>query len=243
MSRGEAVERAYAAGIAERFTAALEPVTERIAIAGSLRRGRPSVHDIEVVAVPRFRTLPADDIWGTPTEVDLLEERLTEMLSRKAITPRPVENHRRDGTVDVQYKLGPAFKALVVGGIATDLFVVRAPASWGVIYALRTGPGDWNTKLVTDCQSIGRRVAGGQVEAWSGDRWEPVPTPEEPDFFRALGQAWVDPGDRRPDRVRIQRAIASTGTGSEYGRLLAERDRLVAQGADPDELTGPERPG
>jgi hypothetical protein len=29
---------------------------------------------------------------------------------------------------------------------------------------------------------------------------------------------------------------------SEYGRLLAERDRLIAEGADPDELAMPDKP-
>jgi hypothetical protein len=34
----------------------------------------------------------------------------------------------------------------------------------------------------------------------------------------------------------------SPDTGSEYGRLLAERDRLIAAGVDPAELLVPDRP-
>ena len=79
----------------------------------------------------------------------------------------------------------------------------------GVIFGMRTGPGDWNTRLVDECKSIGRRVAGGQVEAWNGviGRWEPVPTPEEADFFRELGQEWVEPSERHVSRVRIRREV------------------------------------
>lgn len=39
-------------------------------------------------------------------------------------------------------------------------------------------------------------------------RWVVVPTPEEADFFRELGQAWVEPRERFVERVRIERAIA-----------------------------------
>lgn len=35
---------------------------------------------------------------------------------------------------------------------------------------------------------------------------------------------------------------AGSDLGSEYGRLLAERDRLIDQGADPNELERPRAP-
>lgn len=210
MSQGDPVPAERARNAARRVMASIEGSCDRIAIAGSLRRGKPTVRDIEIVAVPRWESRAADDIWATPFDVDVLEERLAELLEAGALAARPVENHRRDGSSDFQFKLGPAFKALLVDGIPLDLFVVRPPASWGVIFGLRTGPGDWNTELVTQCQAISRRVRGGQVEAWIGatGRWEPVPTPEEEDFYAALGQPWVDPGDRSVDRVHVQRSIA-----------------------------------
>lgn len=210
MSQGKPIPAASAWRAAELLVETLRPACERIEIAGSLRREKPEVRDIEIVAVPRFETQGGDDLWQTPREVDRLEELVVELVARRAIDARLVENHRGDGTTYSGFKLGQAFKALVVAGIPLDLFIVRPPAQWGVIFGLRTGPGDWNTRLVTDCKSIGRRVAGGQVEVWtsSTSSWQPVDTPEEADFFRALGQPWVSPADRRPDRVRINRAIA-----------------------------------
>ena len=41
--------------IAERIVTALAPACERIEIAGSLRRRRPDVHDIDLVLIPRDR--------------------------------------------------------------------------------------------------------------------------------------------------------------------------------------------
>ena len=44
-----------------------------------------------------------------------------------------------------------------------DLFTVLPPASWGAIFAIRTGPGDFNHMLVTHAHGLNRKVAGGQV--------------------------------------------------------------------------------
>ena len=210
MSQGEPVPYEQAYRIAERLVELLRPACERIEIAGSLRRGKPMVRDIEIVAVARWEDRKGDDIWATAVAVDVLEEKVGFLISGGRVAARLVENHRAGGTVELQRKLGPAFKALEFEWIPVDLFVVRPPATWGCIFALRTGPGDWNTKLVPECKAIGRRVEGGQVVMWHGasSSWKAVPTPEEADFFRELGQPWVEPRDRRVDRIRISRAIA-----------------------------------
>jgi DNA polymerase/3'-5' exonuclease PolX len=209
MSAGVAVALDQARRSADILAQLLSPGCERIEIAGSIRRGKAQVHDIELVAVAKLEDRP-DGMFGSST-IDLLEERVGRLIAAGNLAPRLVENHRADGRVDLQHKLGSAFKALVTPrGIPVDLFIVRPPATWGAIFALRTGPGAWNTRLVMECKSIGRRVAGGQVERWHGalSEWVPVPTPEEADFFAALGQPWVEPADRHVDRVYIDRAIA-----------------------------------
>ena len=197
--------------VAQRLLELLQPACGRIAIAGSLRREKPQVRDIELVAVARWADRPVGLLDDVTESVDALEELVAAMLWDGTLTARKVENHRADGSVDLQTKLGPAFKALVFDGIPVDLFVVRPPATWGVIFALRTGPGDWNTQLVMACKAIGRRVEGGQVVAWHGasGSWRAVPTPEERDFFEALGQPWVEPRERHPGRIRISRGVAA----------------------------------
>ena len=209
MSQGAKIPWAVALEVARQIVAELEPVCEpaRVKVAGSLRRRKPEVGDIEIVAAPAFRS---EGLWSD-VQVDVLEERLEQLAADGFLTPRPVENHRRDGSIDVQFKVGRSAKLLEAQGIPVDLFVVRPPAQWGVIFALRTGPGDWNTRLVTECQAIGRRLRDGQVEAWDAatTRWLPIVTPEEPDFFRAVGQPWLEPQERRADRVAISRELAN----------------------------------
>jgi DNA polymerase/3'-5' exonuclease PolX len=208
VSAGVAIPHAEAWRTAVDLKEALAPACERVEIAGSLRRGKPEVHDIEIVAVPKTETRP-DGLFGE-VQGDLLEECVAGLLAHERIEARAIGIKRADGSIEIQNKLGWAFKALVYHGIAVDLFVVRPPASWGVIFGLRTGPGDWNIELVTRCKEVGRRVAGGQVEAWhsASSSWVVVPTPEEADFFRSIGQPWVEPADRSVERVRITRPEA-----------------------------------
>ena len=84
--------------------------------------------------------------------------------------------------------------------IPIDLFIVRPPAEFGVIFAIRTGPGDWNQRLVTDCQKYLRRVDKGRVYR-SGQY---VSCPEEEDFFAAIGQEYLPPAERHVSKVRIR---------------------------------------
>lgn len=204
MSQGEPMPWAEAWAVAEGLLADLAPVCERAAIAGSLRRRRPMVRDIELVVAPRFRDEP-DGLFDT-RRVDCLEEWIAGELGMGRLRLRRVEAHRESGVTELTTRNGAAYKALEAAGLPVDLFIVRPPATWGVIFGLRTGPGQWNTRLVTECKAVGRRVSGGQVERWHAvNGWEVVPTPEEADFFAALGQEWVDPADRAEDRVRITR--------------------------------------
>jgi len=57
VSSGVRVPLADARVIAESLMAALGPGCERIEIAGSIRRGRPDVGDIELVAIPRIEQI------------------------------------------------------------------------------------------------------------------------------------------------------------------------------------------
>lgn len=63
--------RADAEGIAERIVNALAPACAQIAIAGSLRRRRPDVHDIDLVLIPRSRIalqMLVMDLYGRKPE-------------------------------------------------------------------------------------------------------------------------------------------------------------------------------
>ena len=199
MSAGVAIPAGEAHEVADHLIGLLAASCNRIRIAGSLRRGKQEVHDIELVATPRFDFVDGADLWGTTVGVDRLEERVRSLIDLGFVRLRDVESHKRDGTTTIGHRDGDSYKALECSGIPVDLFIVRPPAEWGVIFAIRTGPGDWNQRIVTDCQKYLRRVHGGRVYR----NGKPVPCPEEEDFFRAVGQEYLHPRERRVDRVRI----------------------------------------
>lgn len=200
---------AEAQPIAERLVALLAPACERIEIAGSIRRRQPDIGDIEIVAVPKFAE-PVQDIFGMPAGemANVLDVFCTGFRRAMILMDRPDKNGRP--------AWGPKFKRMVYGGIGIDLFSVIAPAQWGVIFAIRTGPADYSHQFVTaqgvtfrdsagclraGLMPTGLHVHGGALyEDGVTDRLDTqrvIPTPEEPDFFAAIGEPYREPWERR----------------------------------------------
>lgn len=164
----------------------LRPACERIEIAGSIRRRKPTVKDIELVAIPKMsRDLFGELLVDEPTELDLLVDRL---VADGRLAPRLNSAGGRC--------MGSKMKRLVAvrSGIAVDLFAVTPPAQWGAIFAIRTGPADFSEWLVTICQRRGLRCVEGRLVDAQGRE---IPTPEERDFIDACGAQYVEPWERR----------------------------------------------
>lgn len=179
---------ARAAEWANHFAARLAPVCERVLVAGSIRRRKPEVGDVEVVCVPRIEQIatPGDLFTGPGVvERDLLLAELDRLVADRALYIGP-----RQGPRFRQYRVPP------LDGACLDLFVVRPPAQWGAIVAIRTGPADYSQWLVTHARRRGLVQVQGHLEkdgfiAPGGQRV--IDTPTEESFFDALGLDWVAP--------------------------------------------------
>lgn len=162
----------------------LAPYCERIAIAGSVRREKPDVKDLEIVCIPKMIAKP-----GVMFSND---DFTTEPFTQSALTTDVVLPM---GSVK---KCGDRYKQIVLPeGISLDLFCVLPPAQWGVLFTQRTGPWDFSQWVVTQKRKGGAlpsnlKVADGAV--WDGDTI--VPTPEEEDFFKVLCLPWIEPSKR-----------------------------------------------
>jgi DNA polymerase (family 10) len=184
---------AQAEALAQALVARLEPVTRRCAIAGSIRRRRPTVGDIELLAVPRLHTLP--DLFGDDgSEHNMLDGLVREWLDTGVVEHRLDKNGRPS--------CGERYKRLRYQGVALDLFVCLPPAEWGVLYLIRTGPADYGHTFVTPRSQGGwlpdyLRVKDGAIQR--RDDGTILPTPEEADVYRLLGLTYVPPEQR--DRV------------------------------------------
>lgn len=180
----------------------LAPACERLSVAGSIRRRKPDVGDIEVVAIPTLIAQP--DLFGGDggEPRNLLEERVEELLAAEDLTPR----RNKVG----QPALGRQNKLLTFRGFALDLFITDADR-WAVTFAIRTGPSDFSHALVTPRNQMARdRETGGsicaglchpwlEVKGWRvrhRDDHEVYPTPTEESVFKQLGVPWLEPQER-----------------------------------------------
>lgn len=169
----------------------LRPGCARIAVAGSLRRGVAEPRDIDLVCVARTEPEPGD--LFAAHDRDALDATIRALLS----IPRSGLSRPRDA------KSGPRQKELRFRGRKVELWIVRPPATWGVIYAIRTGDAEFARLLVTPTSQGGALPPDHQVTAgrlMHGSR--EVPTPEERELFAALGLPWIPPGRRTADELR-----------------------------------------
>lgn len=138
MARPDAIE------IAKAFVGEIEPYTDQLIVAGSLRRRLAYVHDIEIVAVPKVERVshPVTDLFGQTLEysdVDRLDERLNQMLAAGEVEKRLDAN----GTP----RWGKTLRYLTYRGARVDLFCPNVER-FGWILLLRTGPAQFSRQLV-----------------------------------------------------------------------------------------------
>jgi len=151
----------------------LQPHCERIEIAGSIRRKKQEVGDIELVAIPK----PKFDMFGER----IADDHDLNYFGWETIG-RPVKN-------------GNKFKQIALySGLSLDLFIVVAPAQWGVIFTIRTGSADFSHRLVTSKKFGGLMPSNLTVK--DGAIWHNghiIETPEEKDVFDLISVAYIEP--------------------------------------------------
>lgn len=189
------IDLAAAQAVAEEVRKLLSPACQRIEIAGSIRRRSPTVGDIELLAEPTTTTVPIDLFGELAETVDHLDTLAHKFLANGTFRYRTDKNSRT--------AVGPRYKRLVCNGIGLDLFSCLPPAQWGLLLAIRTGPGEFSHQLVTP-----RHMGGLLPDGWNvrdGQLWhgfESVPVPDEETLFDILGMDYITPADRREDWTR-----------------------------------------
>ena len=196
MSTGTRVPFRQAADAAHFLVVLLRDYCERIEVAGSIRRLRNDVGDIELVAIPKIETEP-DGMFAERT-VNRLSEKIDALLGDQTwIKPHPTDPKR-----------GERYSKLIDAetGMQLDLFSA-SPSTFGLIFLIRTGPASFSQRFVTELHGAGFHSAGGVLHRGGGwsDRtgWHPpfgcpsrceaVPTPDEADVFAVAGWPFVAP--------------------------------------------------
>lgn len=148
----------------------LQEFTDRIAIAGSIRRKNTAVHDIDIVAVEKWPT----DLFG---EMDTSHSSpLRDFLKKK-----------------VRLKAsGPRLIQFDFAGIAVDLYTPPAD-NFGSTYFIRTGSEEWNRWIINAVASKrGIIFRKGQILRNN----QPQIVRHETDLFGLLDINWVPPTHR-----------------------------------------------
>jgi DNA polymerase/3'-5' exonuclease PolX len=169
--------------ILARLYEGVEP--QKLKVAGSIRRQVYPVHDIELLAIPKMVMVP--DGLLLEKEVSALDLALDAWVA--------------DGRVE-KAKGADRFKQYrhIESGAMIDLFVVRPPAQWGILYAIRTGPAGYSEWLVTQARRAGWHVRDatlhkGDKESCLGN-CETVNCPDEQTFFEMIDAIWTPPENR-----------------------------------------------
>lgn len=184
------VSLATATAIAEELVALLSPNCERILIAGSIRRRRPDIGDIDLLAIPR--TEPVTNLFGDSTSevIDFLDARCDELLALGTLEQR-LDKHGRTSW-------GTKLKRARYRGLGVDIRACTDETTWGAWLVIATGPGTFSKWLVSQRANGGALPPGYRFE--SGFRLNRfggfVETPTEESVFAALGLEYVAPEDR-----------------------------------------------
>src|SRR5262245_13303597 len=110
----------------------LAPYCARIAIAGSIRRGKATVGDIEIVCEPDYQPLPTGSGFLVMKQNGL--NWICEALRRDGVFE---QRYRLDGNLSAW---GDQMKHARYKGVNLDLFMVLPGYSWGREILIRTGP-------------------------------------------------------------------------------------------------------
>ena len=149
--------------IAEKVKEILSPYCERIEIAGSIRRKKPEVKDIEIVAIPK------------PYDTGLFESGIATIVNKW---------EKVKGELPCKYT-----QRILTEGIKLDLFFAERD-NWGFIYAIRTGSADFSHKvLAREWVKRGYKGEAGYLTA-NGKK---IAILEEKDLFNRIGISYLEP--------------------------------------------------
>jgi DNA polymerase/3'-5' exonuclease PolX len=178
------------------FRMIFEGCFERWEIAGSVRRRKSEVGDVEHVVIPRVGEVDGDNIFGASVTANLLWHRLDQLVAAGKLTKHVYDAWEDDitGQKRMSHRWGEKYRGVDFRGFNHEIFCADAD-NFGCIYAIRTGSADFSRQLVDRMRINGlyRQQGGYVVHVRSGTR---VPCPNEETFFKLCGREFV-PADRR----------------------------------------------
>lgn len=143
--------RRDAVRVARELCDAIEPASSRLVVAGSLRRRKPEVGDVEIVYISRSTTVPdMGDLFQAPMLVNSVDLVLGDLQARGVLAPR--RNSRGFVTMGLRNKL----MVHCASGIPVDLFATTADC-WANYLVCRTGGAETNIRIARAARARGMK--------------------------------------------------------------------------------------
>lgn len=197
MSKGKIAPLGLAQTLSSQLMKMLEPHCEKIMVAGSVRRARPMVGDIEIVALAQETSL--SDLFGQ--QVKLERTTLDDALDQ--LSDQDYQGWRVDPRLN-----GHKHKRLrhLHTEMQADMYVTLDRRAWGALVAVRTGPVRFSKHIVNTALGKGWHFADGfLLHAHLRGRHpcpqgpacdKIIPLPHETDVFEQLRIKYLSPEDR-----------------------------------------------
>jgi DNA polymerase/3'-5' exonuclease PolX len=173
--------------IGDELVAALKPCCEQACIAGSLRRNKAEVGDIEILYVPRIGQIRRPGALFTEPG-SLADDLLEQWLAAGVLAKRLNKNGRP--------VWGPLNKLArhSSSGISVDFFATT-PNRWFVSLVMRTGSAAMNAELAGSGLGRGMKLhAYGVIERLATG--ELIVPQSEQEVFELLGMPYREPHER-----------------------------------------------
>jgi DNA polymerase (family 10) len=187
MSNKQRYSAAIAREVVDELANELAPRCDRIEIAGSLRRDKADVGDIEILFIPLMgQVRTRGELF--PKRGSLAAELLDRWLVKRVLIKRP--NVNGNTAWGAQNKLA----VHVASGIPVDLFATTAER-WFVSLVVRTGSKEMNTTLANSALRRGMQLhAYGVLE--NTKTGEQIIPQSEREVFERLGMPYLEPAQR-----------------------------------------------
>lgn len=189
MSTGAKRPIAEALADAEAFKALFPPTCyQRWVVAGSIRRQKPEVGDVEHAVLPAFGPINVGGgLFAETKEGNLLWHHLNQLVANGTLA-----KHVYGAT---GYRWGERYRGMDFRGFLHEIWTATE-TNFGNILFIRTGPAEYSQAIVTQIRNGGRYVQdkGFLVEVATGNR---IPCPDEATYCRYAGIPLLSPTERR----------------------------------------------
>lgn len=144
MSSGTKIPLADAVLIAKNFLTTLAGTMDRCEIAGSIRRMCQLVSDVDIVAIPKFKTVAAASLFGDAGCHEESRQNLLWFALDKLVETRQIVKHAHGASLAPRW--GETNRSADYKSLCFE-FRSATESNWGSKLAIYTGPADFSKRL------------------------------------------------------------------------------------------------